>query len=67
MSMRRTGKKTRDKYGCMDCLDKCVRRSGIKCPHNDCPYKEELDKYASYEEFVKQTECIVGVLLRYAP
>lgn len=64
MAMRVTGKKTRDKYGCMDCLDKCVRKSGIKCPHNACPYKAELDKYANYEEFIQKTENIVGILLK---
>lgn len=65
MPMRRTGKQTRDKYGCMDCFDKCVSKSGIKCPHDDCPYKRDFDGYADYAEFVNETECIVGILLRY--
>lgn len=48
-----------NKYGCIDCLHTYER---YKCRFiekgEQCPYAEELDKYASYREYLKSDRSI---------
>ena len=62
MSMRYVSMKERQKRGCLECIHRRMRRKGVSCPYDRCPYRE-LDKYDRYEDFVQETECIVGLLL----
>ncbi len=62
MSMRYVSMKERQKRGCIECIHKRMRSKGISCPYDRCPYRE-LDKYDSFDDFVQEIDCIVGMLL----
>ena len=55
--MRYVSKAEKKKRGCVNCIDLTPdRKRGkrVKCPYEECPY-HELDKYDTYDAFLKAT------------
>jgi len=65
------------KHGCLDCAEVC-RSTGITrgdelingrylrgkaCPHSVCPYAVEMDRYDTYDKYIKKQNEIWGPLI----
>jgi len=66
--VRIIGKKELKKRGCNYCLHKGLTKVEEKkfstCPYDVCPYKV-LDKYNSYEEFLKKQDFRLPLIADY--
>lgn len=53
------------KYGCKFCTEHVNEgKCSMKCKHEQCLYKEELDKFDTYRDYERSSPCPLSTFLK---